>query len=175
MSDSTAFQNLFAVRDWGFMTWQFAQVSDPPRQLIANVNMVPFVGDDVVVIHLSNGKWEIPGGTLEPNEAYLQTITRELLEEAGAKLISFTPFGAWECQSRLERPYRPHLPHPHFFRLTGYGDVEIVTTPTIPQGGEDVDRVEVVTINEAATRFRSVDRADLADLYLLAAQLRGHK
>jgi hypothetical protein len=36
-----------------------------------------------------NGLWDITGETLEPGETYLQTIQREMLEEAGAKLLTF--------------------------------------------------------------------------------------
>jgi len=165
------YPDLFAPRDWGFLSWQFT-LNIPPDSLIANVNLVPFVGDQCVILHFENGKWEIPGGTLEPGEHYLATVHREALEEAGARVDSFHPLGAWACHSPLDKPYRPHMPHPDFFRLVGYGDVELITQPTMPEGGEKVARVEIVPIPEAERRFRSCDRADLADLYRLAAHLR---
>ena len=33
--------------------------------LIANVNIVPYSGDEWIMIRLQDGSWEIPGGTLE--------------------------------------------------------------------------------------------------------------
>ena len=46
--------------------------------------------------------------------------------------ITFKPFGAWHYFSTAPKPYRPHLPHPEFYRLVGYGAVEIIGTPTNP-------------------------------------------
>ena len=46
-----------------------------------------------LVLRLQTGEWEIPGGTLEAGESYIEAINRELIEEAGARLISFESFG----------------------------------------------------------------------------------
>jgi 8-oxo-dGTP diphosphatase len=142
--------------------------SSPPVDLISNVNLVPFIGDECLIIRLQNGNWEIPGGTLEPNESYLDTIRRELLEEAGARLVTFEPFGAWHCHSFAPKPYRPHLPHPESYRVVGYGQVELVSKPQNPDDGEQVALVECVSIGEASQRFLSIERPDLAELYQLA-------
>src|SRR5688572_9071352 len=72
----------------------------PPANLIANINIVPRVDNDWLIIKLADGSWEIPGGTLEPGESYLEAVRRELLEEAGAKLVTFRLFGAWYCTSQ---------------------------------------------------------------------------
>jgi 8-oxo-dGTP diphosphatase len=155
------------------MRAQFENLDMPPPHLISNVNVVPYVGDQWLVIRLENGNWEIPGGTLEPDESYLDAARRELLEEAGARLLTFQIFGAWKCISEAPKPYRPHLPHPEFYRLVGYGEVELVGLPLNPSDAEQVASVELVTLDEAARRYRSVGRDDLAELYLLAAAMRG--
>ena len=80
--------------------------------------------------------------------------------------------GAWVCRSAAPAPYRPHLPHPEFFRLVGYGDVALVGQPTNPQHGEQVAAVEVVPALAAAALFRHWQRPDLAALYLLADRQR---
>src|SRR5690349_23515172 len=94
--------------DWGPIRAQFQQLdSPPPEHMISNVNVIPYVGDQWVMIRLESGAWEIAGGTCEPDEHYLDTARREHLEEAGA----------WKCESEAPKPYRPHLPHPNFYRL----------------------------------------------------------
>src|SRR5688500_4298542 len=90
--------DLFAETEWGAVSARFEMVDDlPDSGLIANVNVVPFVGELCLILRLASGEWEVPGGTLEPGETYLDGARRELLEEAGARLISFYPFGGWRC------------------------------------------------------------------------------
>ena len=177
MIDITHYPDLFAPPNWGIpVIARFELLREvPPQNLISNINVVPFVGDKCVIIRVANTYWEMPGGTLEPDEPYLDGVRREVLEEAGARLLDFHPFGAWDCQSQAEKPYRPHLPHPHYYRLVGYGDVEIIGAPLNPADGEQVTSVDVVTVEEAANRFHSIQRGDLADLYRLAAFLRSSK
>lgn len=109
---------------------------------------------------------------LELGESYLDTICRELLEEAGARLLTFEPFGAWRYFSFAPEPYRPHLPHPEFYRVVGWGEAVIVGQPQNPQGGEQVIDVACVPVEEASQRFLAVGRPDLAELYRLAAAIR---
>jgi 8-oxo-dGTP diphosphatase len=140
--------------------------------MIRNVNVVPYVGDKWVVIATDYAEWEIPGGTLELDEHYMDAARRELLEEAGAKLLNFQPLGAWKCISEAPKAFRPHLPHPEFYRFVGYGEVELVSQPLNPADVAQVTNVELVSTDEAVRRFRSIGREDLADLYLLAATVR---
>lgn len=162
--------NLFGDTIWGALKCRFElRDSPPPASLISSVNIVPFVGGQVLMIRLQSGEWEIPGGTLEPGENHVHAIRRELVEEAGARLVTFEPLGAWRCHSSAPEPYRPHLPHPEFYRFVGYGEVEIITEPQSPVAGEQVALVECVAVEEASQRFLAVGRPELAELYLLAA------
>lgn len=140
----------------------------PPQSLIGNVNLVPFAGDLAVVLRMADGRPEIPGGTLEPGENYLTTLERELTEEAGARLLTFTLLGAWRCHSAAAETYRPHLPHPDFYRVVGYGDVALVGKPTNPVDGEQIATVDLTPVEEVSRLFRQWQRPDLAALYLLA-------
>ena len=166
------FPNLFGDTSWGTVTCRFEPLNEmPPLDLISNVNFVPFKGDQWLILRLQTGEWEVPGGTLEPGESYSDAISRELMEEAGARLITFEPFGAWHCFSTAPTPYRPHLPHPEFYRLVGYGAVEIIGSPENPEDGEQIASTEFVPIEEAVQRFRSINRFELAELYQLAARI----
>lgn len=170
------YPNLFREADRGAGMCQF-EVCDaaPPSHLISNVNLVPFVGDLCVVIRVMYPEgpiWEIPGGTLEPGEGYLDAIRREVLEETGARLLTFEPLGAWYCLSALSAPYRSHLPHPNYYRFVGYGEVKLLGTPQAVEGGETVLAVACVPVEAASRRFLDTGRADLAELYRLAASFR---
>jgi 8-oxo-dGTP diphosphatase len=170
---SERFPHLFREVLWGGgpIQAQFKQLNtEPPCTLIANVNLVPRAGDKWVLLRHQNGSWDLPGGTLEHGETYLETLQRELMEEAGAELCSFHILGAWHCFSLAERPYREHMPFPEFYRLVGYGQVELKTGPTNPADGEQIAAVESVSLEQAVANFHRCQRYDLADLYQFAAE-----
>ena len=96
-------------------------------------------------------------------------------EEAGVRLKSANALGAWHCHSNAPQPYRPHLPHPDFYRYVSYGEFEIVGKPLNPSDAEQVTLVELVTLEEAIRRYKSIERDDFAELYALAAFIRGQK
>lgn len=168
-SEAARFPALFAPGRWGPVSGTFRLIEAEPCDAdVANVTVVPYTALGWVVLVLGDGRPEVPGGTREPGESIEATLRRELMEEAGATLESFKPFGVWDCVSTAEAPYRSHLPHPRFQRLVGVGRVELVTTPTIGDG-EDVVEVLTVSLEEAQGRFQAIGRGDLADLYGLAA------
>lgn len=146
----------------------------PEDDLISNVNLVPYIGEKWLIIQVDHYYWELPGGTREPDEPFSDTLRRELLEEAGVRLKNITSLGAWHCHSFAEKPYRPHLPHPDFYRYVSYGEVEIVSKPLNPSDAEQVTLVELVTLEEAVRRYKSIGRDDFAELYALTAWHRDH-
>lgn len=162
--------------EWGPIEVQFELLPhDLDESLISNVRIVPFVGDECVVIQFDNGDWDHPGGTLEPGESYMDAARRELSEEAGAVLRSFEPFGVFNCHSLRDGPYQPHLPHPDFYHLIGYADVEITHAPTNPPDGETVIQVQLISPAAAGALFaeRREDAGRwMAEMYLLAEKLK---
>ncbi|MFB8372900.1 NUDIX hydrolase [Paenibacillus taichungensis] len=157
---------------WGIVKAEFRLNDIVDETLVSNVSIIPFVGERVVVFQIDNGKWELPGGTLEVGEKYMDGLQREVMEELGAKLVTYQVFGQFHCMSSAPEPYRPHIPHPHFVRIIGYGEVELVGKPLNPADGEQVIAVEVVEIGEAIKRFEEQNRYDIAEMYQLAYLLR---
>jgi 8-oxo-dGTP diphosphatase len=168
------YPHLFKEVTW---PWEPTRVSfvllenAPPNHLIANVNIVPRIGNKWVMIQLADGSWEIPGGTLEPDEDCMDAIRRELKEEVGAQLISYQLIGAWDCLSLSDKLYRPHLPFPKYYRLVITGEIRIVKLPDNPPGCEKVISVASIPLKTAVDRFISQSRYDLAELYQLASRL----
>lgn len=170
--NSDQFPALSTSIHWGTVAAEFRLNDIVDETLVSNVSIIPFVGDQVVVFQIDNGLWELPGGTLEPEEKYRDGLQREVMEELGAELLTYQVFGQFHCMASTSEPYRPHIPHPHFVRLLGYGEVELVGQPLNPVDGEQVITVELVGIGEAVKRFEEQSRYDIAEMYRLAYVLR---
>ncbi|RIX53677.1 NUDIX domain-containing protein [Paenibacillus nanensis] len=157
---------------WGPVHANFRLNDSVDETIVSNVTIIPFVGDKYVIFQVENGNWELPGGTLEAGENYTNALKREMLEELGGELIDYHIFGQFDCISTAEKPYKPHIPHPKFVRVVGYGEVKLVSKPLNPEGGEQVIAVKVVEIEEAVRILEGNNRYDIAELYKLAHELR---
>ena len=164
---------------WGPIDGSFELLREmPDEQLISNIRIVPFVDEQMVVLKFDDGNWDHPGGTCEPGESYLETARRELVEEAGAKLLVLEPFGLVRCHSYAQKPYRPHMAHPDFFHLVAYAEIEITGEPSNPEGElQKTIEVDTVSLDEAMRRFltRKDGGAWMADMYRLGARVRSLK
>jgi len=158
--------------NWGPVEARFVFDHQYPKELVSNASIVPTVGDKYVVIRSKESKYELPGGTLEPNETIMDGLAREVIEEVGSELLDYHIVGYFLCKSSSEKPYREHIPHPEFVRLFGYGEVRLLGRPTNPADGEQIDSVEIMDIVEAVRLLESGGRSDIADLYKLADQVK---
>lgn len=165
---------------WGPTDASFEMLDEHPEdRLISNVRIVPFLAhkpSDMVVLKMDDGHWNHPGGTREPDEPYIETARRELLEEAGARLISLSPFGLIRCHSYSEKPFRPHMAHPDYFHIVVTAEVELVGPPENPPDVfEQTVEVDSVTLEEAVSRFLTREDGGvwMAEMYQLGARVRG--
>jgi|Tabmets5t2r1_1033131.scaffolds.fasta_scaffold12947_3 8-oxo-dGTP diphosphatase len=175
MADEVDYPALFGTTQatWAPIDLRFELLTgegDPDR--IARVYVVPFIGAACVVVGFEHGDWGPAGGGLEPGESFRAALERELAEEAGARLLSYTPFAVLRCHTRAAGPYRPHEPHPDYDCLYGYGEVELVGPPQLHDGPERTVAVEVLPPDEAVSLLAGKGRVWEADLYRLAAERR---
>lgn len=144
----------------------------PETSRLQSVNMVPFVGDEVLVIALDNGHIMLPGGTREKDESLFETISREMREETGHEIDSCLPFLMMECISYDPTPWRPWLAHPEFERLVCLGQVHRVSEPENPADAEQIADVRLMAVGDAVRFLRNADRPELADVYAFACERR---
>ena len=156
--------------DWRFEPW----IGDPPADEVAGVELVPFVGDACVVARLANGRIMRPGGTAEALEHWVVTAKRELAEETGGKLLTLHPYGRFRCRWRKRPPWlAAHHPYPDYVRVIAWCDAVLVGPPGNPADAEQVTDVLTVSPSDAAAMFAAQGQHEYAELYLMAAELRG--
>jgi ADP-ribose pyrophosphatase YjhB (NUDIX family) len=168
------FPALFAPRRWGNieLTGFHLAPSWPPLESVQSVNVVPFIGQNCLLIVDDRGGFQLPGGTREEGESLEETGRRELAEEVGAAFGQCHPFGWLDCHSRDAQPWRPFLMHPDFTRALAWADVTRTGLPTNPEGAEQIAEVRLASLTEAAAALRHAGRPELADIYRLAAFVR---
>jgi 8-oxo-dGTP diphosphatase len=140
----------------------------PDESLIGNTYMIAESNGKLLYIIQEDGNFQIPGGKKDPGENHIETIKREMIEEAGAEIESFSQIGLWHLILKSEKPFHPHLPHPELFMVVGFGKVKITQRPSNPDGSKATRDVCLDTIENVTEIFRKQNRNDLADLFQFA-------
>jgi 8-oxo-dGTP diphosphatase len=134
--------------------------SPPPDDLISRLHLIAVTEDGLVVVCRSDRGWRfLPGGTREPGESVSALARRELMEEAGAVLLSEPRYvSAHVSHSRNEAPYRAHQPHPVAYWAYAVALVEVTCAPTMPdEGAEQIVEVLALSPVEAANYIEAHD------------------
>jgi 8-oxo-dGTP diphosphatase len=170
--DRARYPILFEEKIWSGVQVRFV-LGLPPVQEIAVAAMLPHVGDGWLLIRHGYGWWPGAGGKLEPGESYLEAIQREVREETGASIASYTVFGAYHCHSLAEKPLKPHLPWPWFYHVVGFGEIELVARPN-PTEREHILEVVTLPLDRACQQLLTDTYAGAgnAEALRLAADLR---
>lgn len=156
--------------EWGGLDVQFS-TELPPDELVTNIHVICFVGDEIVLCHDARDFWLVPGGTREEAESVESCVIRELKEEAGAELAGPLHWiGAHHGITDRPEPYRPWQPHPHKAWLWCTADVTLTGPPTNPADGEQILEVRTFPIQEAI-HLSATDGPHMPELLTLATEL----
>ena len=135
--------------------------------------VIPFISDShCLVTRRSNGKWVLPGGTLEPGETWEEAGRRELLEETGSIPGNLHPIGMYYCVSGVDRPRLSHFPYPEHVRVVSWANV-VQNTVKRPDPDSNSRIVEVRTVHyKRAAALFGPEAADFGELYQLAHEFK---
>ena len=131
--------------------------------------VIPFISDShCLVTRRANGKWVLPGGTLEPGENWEEAGRRELLEETNSIVGDLHPIGMYFCVSQSDKSRLSHFPHPEHVRVVSWANVVQNTSVRFdPDPDSSIVEVRTIHYKQAAVLF-GPEAADFGELYQLA-------
>lgn len=93
----------------------------PPQELITSVGVLAFGnhpnGQGLLMTQLVKRGWDIPGGHCEVGEIPIQTLEREVMEEAAAELDEIKVLGHWHVNLTAPKPANYKYPYPNSYML----------------------------------------------------------
>jgi 8-oxo-dGTP diphosphatase len=158
----SAFPDFNDISDGSSRKIEFVPFSSSiPNHRVTHAYAVPFLESGLcIAARRGDGRWCLPGGTLEPGETWTEALHRELLEETGTSIKRYAAFGAYHTAG-----------DPESYRIVCWADVEIVATPADPDGARGVVEIRQVTPSTAAGMF-SMNERHLRPVYLIAEEVR---
>ena len=87
----------------------------PPSELVSSVRALVFRGDNILLMRNRGGIHILPGGRIEPGEAKLDALQREILEEAGVRITDIQSLGFMHLRHQTPKPPNYPYPYPDFF------------------------------------------------------------
>lgn len=140
--------------------------------LAGSAYVIPFTSNGhCLMTRRKNGKWVLPGGTIEPEETWEAAAHREIMEETGCRLLNLNPFGMYKCVSHDASPRLPHIPHPVHYRVIAWSDVERTGSASDKSTTAQITEVRAVKLEKTQELFDPTDQ-DFAAFYRLADYLR---
>jgi 8-oxo-dGTP pyrophosphatase MutT (NUDIX family) len=89
----------------------------PPIELITSVRSVILKDSSVMVVRDPDGTHILPGGRREPDEALLDTLMREVLEETGWTIDGLQLLGIKHFHHLTAMPDQYRYPYPDFLQV----------------------------------------------------------
>jgi len=87
----------------------------PPAEYVSSVRAILFRGDQALVVtNHENEKYIFPGGRVEEGETFLDTLSREVLEETGWTFTNPQMLGYMHFHHLGEKPDNYRYPYPDF-------------------------------------------------------------
>lgn len=134
---------------------------DIDSKLVTHAYAVPFLSSGLcVATRRGDGRWFLPGGTVESGETWRQALARELQEEIGAVIDALEPFAAYRTGSD-EGSYR----------VVCWADVHIAGEPSDPDGVDGIVEVQHLSPETASGLFTGRE-AHFGPAYLIAEEVR---
>jgi 8-oxo-dGTP pyrophosphatase MutT (NUDIX family) len=126
-------------------------------------------GVQLLLVENKDGTFTFPGGRLEPRETLEQALTREVWEEARARIApGWRPVAATRIEYLNRVPGRIHRFHPTFL-LWVAGDIAELSNEPHHDPADGVIARRVVTPDEARSLLGPLEQAVLAATTLHAA------
>jgi 8-oxo-dGTP diphosphatase len=132
---------------------------------VRSIHMVGFVGEgQVLIVQSRDGSWTFPGGRLEGGETLGEALSREVWEEAGARIA-----GGWRrvAATRIDFinrvPGRVYRVHPTYLLWVAGEVTELAHEPDPDPVGGVVARA-VLKLDEAHELLPALERRVLAEV-----------